>query len=682
MWLYLPNVRSTILKSCALIPLSLLPALPTTAQTSLPGRLSGLRLVGHRDSVTVANSGYSLDIQKMFKVHALTPELKSEVYGQRTYAGAMNLRTPGGEWLNALPADQYSINAVQTGQWLGEATQTAHVGAWTGTLTGKVAVGYPSLWFEYRRTSGEGAISAGLMGYQWAGRTAPLIWSAGNLTSLASIPRAAGSSVTIPISATTSPFFVIYHDAAGITGCLRFAAAPAEMHADDTGLYWSYSPDANNADVEYLPVSAAISDEQIATMADRLKAPPTALTQAFSSDAAGRPTLRITATGSNLALPASVTGNAKDVIDTVEGKIGISDANASLTTLPIPPQMEQLVPHFADLAPADQARVNGWIKGILAHQQPDGSFDFSLKRGFYDSMTCCSLAEVYPKLSPSMQAKVKPALRRGLDHLWSNLKPCETWPAYNVAPEQPFFIKTGVDYPEIMGFTLQATALYCKAVDRSYLATRWPQIARQFDQLRTYTDWTGGAFANPGPDFYQIIPEGSIGGYLGWHALYHLSGMRHDTALAAEAKARAAFAWQAFTTLYAWKPGFGNAVVNGINNGALEIKGSSPWNYFQYTWFTFLPAFSMPHEDTMHVWAMLDKLPWYEWTGTLKSRQRANDGANLTAFLRSGYPDSVKRHSTALSIRPVWYDAFDFTPALMIPATYWMQAEKTAKRQN
>jgi hypothetical protein len=649
---------------------------PATAQ---PGRLAALRSIGKRDSVTVGNSGYSLDIQKVFKVHALVPRLESEVYGQRVYAGAFSLRTPGGYWLHELPSEQYGISGGQESAWLGRVTQSATLPSWSATLTAKVAVGYPEIWFEYRRTHGDGAMTGGLMGYDWAGRAAPLRWSVGDGAGWKSVARSAGDRVTFSLGAGGQPLNVVYRDAAGITGCLRFDPAPASLRADDTGLYWDYPASTDHADVEYLPVSAAMTETALAAIADRYKDAPADLAQTFGTDASGQSWIDLSASGSPLAIPASLVTPGQQTVDTVEGKLGVSDASDVKEMLPAPPRIEDLAPAFHRLPAREQGRVDAWIKGVLAHQQADGSFDFSQKRGFYDGMTCCALAEVYPQLSPSLQGKVKSAVRRGLDHLWGGLRTCEAWPAYRVAPEQPFFIQTGVDYPEIMGFTLQATALYCRLIDRSYLAVRWPLIARQFDQLRVFTDWTGGALANPGPEFYQIIPEGSLGGYIGWQALYHLSKMEGDAGRAGEARARAAYAWKTLGTLYAWRPEFGRGIVNGINNGALEVKISSPWNYFQYAWFTFLPACSLPHEDTFHVWRSLDALPWWQWTDGLKSRQRANDGANIAALLRAGYGGQVTAHREALSSRPVWWDTFDFTPVLMIPAEYWMRQSVSAR---
>jgi len=517
------------------------------------------------------------------------------------------------------------------------------------------------------------------MGYDWAARTAPLQWWVSDGVHQTPYARTAGQLENIPVTGATGAIYLVYKDEAGFSGCLRFSPAPMSLRIDDTGVYWTYKATEDDANVEYLTSSGSSTAQDLVAYSARCSSAPGSITQKFTCDENGRPSVQMAAKGGALVLPSALAASGTASLNSVEGSLAISPTPSIKVPLPEPPQIESLTLPTVRLTPDAQNRVNAWVKSLLQHQMANGSFDFSSQRGFYDGMVCCSLAEVWRQLPASLQPQVKQALKRGLAHLWDGETQCGVWPGYKVAPEQPFFIQTGVDYPEITGFTLQATAIYCTDVDPSYLATRWPQITRQFDQLRTFTDWTGGAYANPGPDFYQIIPEGSIGGYLGWHALYHLSEMHHSRQLASEAKARAAFAWQAFHSLYAWKADYGPGIVNGINNGHMEVRNSSPWDAFQYTWFAFLPAFVLPHADSMHLWARLNKMPWWEWTGSLKSRQRANDGGNLCALLRAGYASDVFKHSSTVERRPVWFDAFDFTPTELIPTEYWLQIYKNKR---
>jgi hypothetical protein len=534
-----------------------------------------------------------------------------------------------------------------------------------------IAAGYPSVWFDLSRKQGDSPLSAALMGFDWANRHAPTTWFVGDETKQAPEVRHAGESINLPILVGARVLYAAYADDAGITGCLRFAPAPSSLRVDDSGIYWDYPSAVAEARVEYLPIASKMAPSTIIALAARLANRPTDLKQEFGCDGQGHPWVELSASNSGVMLPPALAGSQDAKVPTVEGQLGATSTSKVTVAMSSPPHIDSLSLSVTPLGPADRKQVNAWVSSAISHQLPTGSFDFSQSRGFYDGMTCCTLAEVYPYLTADLRPRVKAALLKGLGHLWDDQQTCTAWPAFKVAPEQSFFIQTGVDYPEIMGFILQATALYTANVDPAYVSTRWPQIERQFSQLRVDTDWTGLAFANPGPEFYQIIPEGSIGGYLGWHALYHLAKMNHAHALAGEARARAAYAWASFLSLYRWRPEFGEAVVNGINQGQLEVKGASPWTYFQYTWFTFLPAFSLPHDDTMHIWHMLDRMPWWEWTGTLKSRQRANDAANVTALFRAGYASDALAHRDIISGRPVWWDAFDFTPVLLIPAEFW-----------
>jgi len=637
------------------------------------GRFSPLRWIGKHDTVTIGNAGYTVDIQRVFKVNALVPQVQSGTYGQVAFAGALNMRTPDGHWLTDLPASEYSITSKQSGPWLADVTQSVDHDGWKGALTAHFAAGYPSLWFHYARTAGTGPIAGAVMGYDWAGRFAPLAWTVGDTSTTQPLTRTNGHTLDVPLGDSRT-IYATYHDDRGITGCLRFSPAPSSLKITDSGVFWEYAGDVDNADVEYLTATSGTSDDAIAVAAKFPQA-PTSLTETFAQSTDGRSSVTLDSGGSGLMIPAALTSEDDTHVSTVEGNLGVDATSTRTFALPSPPNINNLTPSFRALPVKDQARVNAWVRGIVKTQLPSGSFGFSQQRGFYDSMTCCSLAEVYPELPANLKPAVRKALVKGLDHLWRDQKDCKIWPGVSVAPEQDFFIQTGVDYAEIMGFTLQATALYGANVDARYVDKHWPSIDRQFAQLRIYDDWSGLSYANPGPDFYQIIPEGSIGGYLAWHALYHLAKAHGHAQLAAEARARAAMSYQGILSLYRWKPEFGEAVVNGINQGHLEVIGESPWTYFQYAWFTFLPGFALPHEDTFHIWHMLAKMPWWNWTDTLHSRQRANDGANVSALWRGGYMADVQAHPAVIPGRPVWWDAFDFTPVLLIPAEYWIHSD-------
>jgi len=661
-----------------------------TADAAQVGRLSPLSKLTASTGVTIGNAGYSMDIQKgLFKTSVLTPQLTAVTggnnYGSPVYAGAISMRGGSGNWLYDNPGAgyTYTVSPTQTGFYLGQAVMNITEPSWAGSLTAKIAAGYPNEWYTYARSSGTAAIHGGLVGYDWAGRTAPTSWAAGTAASQTSYTR----SGTLTITPSGAPYYLVYQDTGGggFSGCLRFDVAPASITIDNVSVQWDYASTVTTANVQYLPVAPSLTAASIIWVSGLFPTAPTALSQTFGSNASGNPQVTIAATGlSNLMLPTAA-GAPNGSITTVEGALGIKTGVSSYAVaLPVPPQLTSLNQTFPALNSTDQASVDTWVNGVIANQATSGSFTMSSGRGFYDGVICSSLALVYPNLSTTLKASVKTSVKKCLDYLWTNMPTCVNWPAYKVAPEQAFFVQTATDYPEIMGFMLEATALYCKNIDSTYLATRWTAITTQFNQFKDFTDWSGAQYANPGPDFYQIIPEGSIGGYIGWHALYHLATLNGDTTRAAEARARAAMAYQAFSSLYAWNTAYSSGIVNGNHNGPLEIFTTSIWAYQQYAWFTFLPGFALPDPDTYHVWSGLENLPgtggknWMQYTlatgsGGVGSTQRAYDGANASAYSRVGKYFYFSSYRDDLRTRSVLYDAADNSPILMIPAEYWLQ---------
>ena len=668
----------------------------TYACAAQVGRFSPLSKVTATTNSAIGNAGYLMNIEKgIFKVSSLTPQFSTipdgNNYGTPIYAGGISLRGPSGHWLYENPGTgyTYTVSQSQNGFNLGTVTMNLSEPSWAGSLVAKVAAGYPQTWYTYTRTSGTGAIHGGLVGYDWAGRVAPTSLSAGTAASQTAYTR----SGTLTLTPGGAPYYLAYQDTAGggFSGCLRFDVAPTTITIDNISVQWDYATSVSTTNVQYMTVAPTLSMASAVWISGLFPTAPTALTETFGNDGSGNPQVTVSATGmSNLMLPAG-TGTPNGSISTVEGTLGIKTGASSYSyTLPTPPQMATLNQTFPALNATDQGSVDTWINEVIANQASSGTYNMSGGRGFYDGVTCSSLALVYPNLSTTMKASVKASVKKCLDYLWTNLPTCTNWPAYKVAPEQAPFVQGAIDYPEIMGFILQATALYCKNIDSTYLATRWSAINTQFNQYKDFTDWSGAQYANPGPDFYQIIPEGSIGGYLGWHALYHLATMNGQTTLANEARARAAMAYAAFGSLYAWKTAYGSGIVNGNHNGPLEIFITSIWAYQQYAWFTFLPGFALPDPDTYHVWSGLENMPgtggknWMQYTqptgsGGFGSSQRAYDGANMSAYSRVGKYFYFSSYREDLRTRSVRYSNPDGTPAadnssiLMIPAEYWTQ---------
>ena len=292
------------------------------------GRLSPLSKLTASAGVTIGNAGYSLDIQKgLFKTSVLTPQLAAITggsnYGNPIYAGAVSMRGASGYWLYDNPGTgyTYSVSQGQTGFYLGQAVMSITEPSWAGSLTAKLAAGYPNEWYTYTRTSGAGAIHGGLMGYDWAGRTAPTALTAGTAASQTSYTR----SGTLTITPSGAPYYLVYQDSGGggFSGCLRFDVAPASITVDNVSVQWDYASPVSTANMEYLPVAPSLTTASIIWISGLFPAAPTALSQSFASDASGNPQVTISAAGSsNMMLPAAA-GAPNGSVSTVEGTLGI-----------------------------------------------------------------------------------------------------------------------------------------------------------------------------------------------------------------------------------------------------------------------------------------------------------------------------------------------------------------------
>lgn len=618
-----------------------------------PGRLSTLRPALRGEPCSTANGVYTLDVERVLKIHAIVGRRVGEAYGVRVYAGSLSLRAPSGAWGFELPDAARAVAVQWPNQWNATVSQTFTEGAWKAEVSAELAVECPVIWFTFRRLAGAAPIEAGLVGYGWAQRTAPREWV------IAGRPfrRPDGGEIDVPCQ-TTRALTAIFHDAEGFAGLLRFSPAPAGLRISDDGLTSYYAPQVAEAQVCYA-LDPEGHTEDAEPWLQQLPSAAPSLVQTFGCDGGPKekPWVEIADRAGGRVLIAGVTGDA-----------------TLRKALDLPPLIDRMAPNFACLSQAAQRRVDDWVRQALAHQRPDGSFSFGLGRGFYDGITCAVLALVLNLVSPDLRPSLDRAIRDGLRHLWDEGTECRDWPGVILPPEVPDFHVSAVDYPEIEACILQATALYAAQTGDKLPRDLWPQIRRQFEQLRFFYDLNGVALASPGPGYHHVIAESAIGGYLAWHALHHLALMADQPTYAAEARARAALAWRAWHDLFRWRDHYGDppAVVNGIHQGIVECLRQPPWAYVQSTWFTFLPGFALPREDTFGVWRMLREQPWWEWTGSLGSTQRAYDACNAIALWRAGYREEVLAHWPEVSKRPFSWDTFDNTPIHAIAAEAWL----------
>lgn len=647
-------------------------AQPWPKTMGYPGRFSTLRDAGTKPAM-VSNGAYTLDTERVLKVHAIVPRRAGNAFGERVYGGSMSLCTPGAHWQQDLPDAARKTSVAWPSQGRARVTQTVTDGEWTGEMSVDMAAVHPALGFTMRRLRGGGMLAAGLIGWGWAKRIAPTDWLADG----DEMTRKAGAEAKVAPK-DPAQLTLLFRDESGFMGVLRFTPAPADMTINDDGLTWAYKAEVAEARLVYVvfPTTPALSD--IDALIDRLTAGPQAARQGFGCDGGvhGKPWVDMEAEeNEGIMLPASLADAVAGMsVPMVEGAAKFVDGRKVRIGLDAPPLLEKMAPEFRALPETSRKRIEGWAREIIARQTPDGAFSFGLQRGFYDGITCCALAEVMGVVSAEMKPEIARAVEKGLAHLWDNQPEAKAWPGVVLSPEQPGYYELAVDYPEIEACILQATALYAAQGHRDYAARRWPQVQRQFEQLRFFYDQTGIALAAPGPNHWHVIAESAVGGYLGWQAMYHLAMMADQPSFAEEARARAALAWKAWLAMFRWREEFGEpkGVVNGINNCIVECWTEPAWAYVQTTWFTVLPGFAVPKDDDLGVWRMLRAQPWWEWTGAQKSTQRAYDACNATALVRAGYGDEVKAHWPAVAERPFLWDSFDQTPVLSMAAEAWL----------
>ena len=650
-----------------------------------PGRLSPLSRVLEKPLETmVANPPFVLRPERVIKVEAVVPRRGPAAFGQTLYAGSLTVRAPvgDGQWLYDLdPAPRTLDAAPSSSPWVAAYSIRGTGVGWRVEQSVTVAIGYPALWFRVAATGAARPLVASLLGWGWAGLQAPAAWAAdGNW-----FTRDPGATLSFGrVALGASPLLMYRDDRGPCTGALLFTPAPELVTVGDDGALIEYGPDVLEAQVLYLLATAEVTWADALALTTHLASPPTGLAMRFGCDGgpAGQPWVEVSQKGCGVtALPCVLEAPEGALrVRTTLGDVPLVRGTSTRVGLRVPDRFGRLLPDFAPPGERLQTRISQDVRDILAHQQPDGTFSFALGRSFYNGITCSVLAELLPVLPADLRAQTEQAVRRWLDYVWDSQVTCPLFGGTKLPAETEGFIQTCVDYPEIMSCVLQATAIYSAQADPAYARRRWADVEAHVDQLRRFTDWTGAALAAPGPGYVHVIAESAIGGYLGWNAVYQLALLADKPESAAEAKARAALAWQAFSHLFQRRPEYGEepVVVNGVNDHLVELQAEPPWTYVQYAWFSYLPCLELPRADTFGVWDMLQRQPWWEWTGALGSTQRAYDYANALALTRAGHGDQVAPHWQALLDRPHAWESFDQTPVLEAAALAWLAGEEWA----
>ena len=644
----------------------------TTAAAPWPaGRLKPLEQVGAKDHVTFWNLSYSLDVEKVLKVHALTPEPSDEGLGQRHYAGSLTIGTgdPKQPWLFMVPAEQRVASAWAEGPFAAKIDLAGLGDNWTATQQAGVAVGYPAVWSSFSASGHALPLKAALLGWGWTDAIAPTHWLVGGKEH----EREPGKGIKLQ----DTSLLAWTDDEHEFSVVLKFDPQPAWIVINDDGLQWEYEAGVGRGALAQIVVDQVVDDHDLRVLAKLLGSPPVGPTQTFGhkpdKDGQDRPWVKFSQRSPDAftaICPSLSQVRSERLAGSLIGPIILHDPHPLTVLMFDPPGFDQLVPPLVPLPAPAAARLAKRVRELLGHQQDNGSFDFSQTRSFFDGSTATILAQVLPLLPDDLRAQTQAAVKRCLDHLWDDQVDCPALPDFKFPPEQEGYWRGGIDYAEIMGCVLEATATYA-AVDPDYAKQRWEQIQQHFLQLRTYQDWTGVMLAAPGPDPVHAIAESGIGGCHAWWALYHLSVLTDQTALADEARGRCGYAWFGLALTCSRRSADQVGVVNGLRNGTFELSQQPAWCFVQYNWFSYLPMFLVGEYD-FGLPEMLSRQPWWEWTGQLGSTQRAYDFANALTLWRLGQQETVKQHWAEILDRPYTWQWFDAAPVMEVAALAWL----------
>jgi hypothetical protein len=507
------------------------------------------------------------------------------------------------------------------------------------------------------------------MGWTWAERKAPSAW----LVDGRAVDRGEGTVLQVPAGGRVLAFRDVHGP---FTGVLVFTQPSQRAWVNDDGLFWLWGR-AGGAPVElpvvaYALVPAALSPEEVAALADAVSEPPAGVSS--GAVAGERPAWAVRVErGRSAPVPPALAPLFADQkaavsVPSVAGPLLLLPGRECRTELPVPPELERPLPAFdRGVGAGEKALVARHVEEVLAHRAPDSRFTFSEGRTFYDGFVCAALSQVLPLLERPLRGTTAQAVGECLDTLCDHHVRSRAY-GLLVPPEQPAFIESAVDYPEITSCLLYGMLAYALNVDRDY-PKRWAELlATHVRQIAEMSSLCGVAYAAAEPTRLHVIAESAVGGYLAWASLYHL-GRLTSAPWTGEARARAALAWSSYRQLFRWRPEFGETgVVNGWADWCAQVKTPEPWAFVQTCWFSFIPLIPYEHEDRYGLWRSLRAQPWWRYTAGPPPTQRGYDFANALALARAGYPEEVKAHWREVLDRPFSWETFDYTPVLALAA--------------
>jgi hypothetical protein len=666
--------------------LSLILALSLFSSLSFPelklGRFS--QVISQREGY-IWNIHYAVYVERGFKVFAILPQRGDDAFGKSLYAGFLTLLIDD-QYLYPLFSDPKDgteiIEADENHIIVAKSASTPDLNAKTFC---EIWIGYPYLRFwaeiEPKRNL---HIQYVLTGYPWAELTAPSNWILPN----GEIKEVKEGYILAP-GENREKSYIAFHSSEPATFLFFFTRPPLSIFKNESEIRISFSNSLPPGRKYNLPplyyavlpsAYEAIKNELLEKLWRSCFSPPETIETKFGKDDKGAfvqyqaffkkekgdfpvnplKIFPIPPTLNELAKPSFTIPSLLGDVEYIEGE-------KSRIYLPIPPNLNSLTVKFPPLPKEKQEIVENNLKEILRNQDPDGTFSFSRGRPFYDGLTASALVQLYPILSSPLKEDVAKAVRKCLDYWWGRFEKDDKSFIYWF-PEPPPSIPQ-VDYPEITSTLLYPTAAYAQLVDRKYISQILDKAIQLTKTLPPAYDWTGSAYAFPGPDYLHIIVESTVGGYLAYASLYHIFNMAGRKDLADELFAKASLAFRAME-LYRHRNEYGeDEIVSEIKWDSFKIKIEIPWDYTMYTWFSFIPLWWLPKEDIYNLWNTLEREKW--WRYYEKSSQRAYDYADLIAIHRFK-KDDWRKYLAEFEDKPFAYDYFDSTPVFAVIAYPWL----------
>jgi len=657
---------------------------PAMAVVAL-GRFAQPSLTGEG---TLSNLDHNVVVETGFKLEYLARQRKSERWGAPEFAGfftvLLNGNTPAYKLLKSPTEGTTTLLAAPT---LGRYAKDYQGDFGKVRVTCEEAIGRPlaRLSADFEARSKPLQVEWFLTGYEWVKQPTPTHWEwwgpSGrqllHLTRDGRLPLPKGDGYLLAWN-EGQPYTLALLPAArpeqvwvrrdGVV--LRFASGQAAPGARGTlpDLY-AGALEAHPADslLAILPKLAQPADELVAETGFAGEAP---FVRFSWKDGKERPYLPVPP-------PFSARVSAQARQPGSLGPIAFVRGRSTQIALPVPPNLELLTADFPPLPPDEKAAVEADVKAILAHQKEDGEFTFSLGRPFYDGETAGVLIQLAPVVDEPLRGQIIAAVKKCLDYWWGRLR-TDARTGVVVFPE-PIMPSAVVDYPEISSTMLYPTAAYAQLVDRDYARQIWPKAATLAATVGRAYDISGSAFAHAGPEYFHILTESTVGGYLCYASLYHLARLAGEAEAAQQFRARACWAFAAMD-LYRWREEYGkDGILSQIFGHGLYVEPQLAWDYTMLTWFAWCPLWSLPKGDPYNLYEVLEQQRW--WLYWRDSRQLAYDWSHVIAFMRFGDPAKGLAHWNEILTHEPTFESYD-TIALYRPlGRLWKQVNAVSPRK-